>query len=58
MLFNPVVIRSLCYAGLISSVLAILVCYIFQEYEPVMAKGFSLLIWSCVYYLHKKRGTW
>lgn len=57
-MFNPVFIRSLVYAGLLSNILALIVLLIFDEAEPIMGKSFNLLIWTSVYYLHRKFGTW
>jgi hypothetical protein len=57
-MFNPVFIRSLVYAGLLSNILALIVLLIFNESESIIGKSFSLLIWTCVYFLHRKMGTW
>jgi hypothetical protein len=57
-MFNPVFIRSLVYAGLLSNSLALIVLLIFNESEYITSKTFSLFIWISVYFLHRKIGTW
>ncbi len=59
MIFSPVFIRSLVYAGMLSNILAIIVCLVFREYSFITGKSFSLSIWLAVYIVHKKFfGTW
>jgi hypothetical protein len=58
MLFNPNVIRALVYAGLVSNFLAIMVCFLFKEWDSVKSNAFDMLLWTTCYVIHKKRGTW
>lgn len=57
-MFNPTIIRALVYAGLISNVLAILVCLMFKEWSIVSDKSINLAMWTGAYLIHKKLGTW
>ena len=57
-MFSAAFTKSLVYAGFLSHLLAIVVCILFKEYERVPDESFGMSIWTFVYLLHKKRGTW
>ena len=57
-MFSPTVMRSLVYAGLLSNLMALLVCFGFEEYEVMVKKSVAFVVWYGMYLIHKKLGTW
>jgi hypothetical protein len=57
-MFNPIIIRSAVYAGLLSNLLAVIVCFKFSELDYTLKSIANFMIWVLVYKIHKKLGSW
>lgn len=57
-MFNPIIIRSAVYAGLLSNLLAVIVCFLFSELDYAVKNVSNFMIWAVVYKIHKILGTW
>jgi hypothetical protein len=51
-------IKALVYAGLLSNFLAVVVCFLFHEWELMVSRSHGLAIWTLAYLFHRARGTW
>lgn len=56
-MFSPIFMKAWMSAGVLSQVLAVIVCLLFKEFEMIPKESASLGLWLALYVFHKRIGT-